>query len=155
MEDCNIKKRKILGKGRYLTQYKNILSSMYFDKNEIENGIISLEESDEILEIQSKKRRMSNKKEKHFLFDNKQEQWEFIQNNITEEYPLYVAIWPYSQYCGLFRVNSLSFQNICFPFNLENNGVITFISEYVDIVLDYYKDNLENRCMNIEIYSKK
>ena len=50
MEDCNIKKRKILGKGRYLTQYKNILSSMYFDKNEIENGIISLEESDEILD---------------------------------------------------------------------------------------------------------
>ena len=155
MENISISKRKIVGKGRYLTSYKNILSNMHFDKNEIEDGIISLEESDEILEIQSKKRRMSNKKEKHFLFDNKQEQWEFIQNNITEEYPLYVAIWPYSQYCGLFRVNSLSFQNICFPFNLENNGVITFISEYVDIVLDYYKDNLENRCMNIEIYSKK
>lgn len=153
MENISISKRKIVGKGRYLTSYKNILSNMHFDKNEIEDGIISLEKSDEILN--SEKNRASSKNVKHFLFDDKQGQWEFIQDNIRKDYSLYVAIWPYSQYCGLFKVNSLSFQNICFPFNLENNGVITFISEDVDIVLDYYIDNLENKCMTIEVYSKK
>ena len=49
MENISISKRKIVGKGRYLTSYKNILSNMHFDKNEIEDGIISLEKSDEIL----------------------------------------------------------------------------------------------------------
>ena len=49
MESISISKRKIVGKGRYLTSYKNILSNMHFDKNEIEDGIISLEKSDEIL----------------------------------------------------------------------------------------------------------
>lgn len=46
MENISISKRKIVGKGRYLTSYKNILSNMHFDKNEIEDGIISLEKSE-------------------------------------------------------------------------------------------------------------
>ena len=65
-----------------------------------------------------------------------------------------IYLWtPRTNHCGLFKVDSIKSINFEFPFNINNEGILVFLTtDYADKMLfDFYIDSNDRKILEVEI----
>lgn len=144
METYEQKKRRLFGK-QYLDIYLEELAHFLLINVSLSH-LMSIVETDEVLEKNSAKRKIKTEK---ILFDDKIKLQELIID-LDIGYYLYTK---YSLDCGAFKLASLRLFNFNFSFHSTTAGIITLFREDLKqkYVFDFYEeDNI--RYMDIDVY---
>lgn len=133
-ESLEQKKRRLFGK-IYLEEYRSIIESITNNSFRI----LSILETDELIENESKLKLIFSKK---IPFDNKDELKEIILNYLDTNGRIYIFT-SLSKDCGAVQITSISFFNFNFNFMDDPSGIISLISSDIKhkILLDFYEED--------------
>lgn len=147
MESLEQKKRRLIGKVKYLDTYVKTLNKITF-KDVDSSMLLSIVDTDRLCPMTD------------FIIDykitldfyNKKVMWNKIRH-VFDCNPLYIRLQHFRE-CGLFPLESIDLFNIDFDFEDDPGEMIILVSNDCihEVVLDFYEDN-NNRKIDIEIRS--
>ena len=133
-------KRQLYGRTNYMKPYLEELRQLFSSEID-ENDILSLFDSEAILEKKAhKKRRLIF--ECVLPFSERENARQILQAyDFPINAPYYLWI-EYADYCGLAKISSLEPFNWSFDWLIDSNGIFSFTDIYIkrEIVLDFYED---------------
>ncbi|OMP74934.1 hypothetical protein BW716_32820 [[Flexibacter] sp. ATCC 35208] len=115
-----------------------------FNVNGNEITILSLEETDSIIEQSVDKTNNDIISKQIIPFDDKEDILRFYIDNCSRLQPNKVyVVTDYSKECGVAVLDSLIRLNPNFAFNAEHTGIISILSEDLSnkLILDFYEEN--------------
>ena len=136
METLEQKKRKLVGKIKYLDKYIRTLNRIILKEVE-PTMLLSVVETDNIYPLDLKYKIVSKRT---MDFCDKKEEWKMLKGFFGNN-PLYIWLTHGSE-CGLCPLESIDFFNIDFDYKDDPEGIIVLITHDFSkkIVLDFYEE---------------